>query len=64
MRELIRCRRGWCWIFSILVGMVATKLVGLFGNRPLANAVDCAWIAVGKLWMFAGLLVMMKKIQK
>lgn len=54
----------WCWIFSILVGMAVTKLVGLFGNRPLVNAVDCAWIAVGNLWMFAGLLVMMKKIPK
>ena len=54
----------WCWVFSILVGMAATKLINVFGNRPLVNAVDCAWMAVGNLWMFAGLLVMMKKIPK
>lgn len=51
----------WCWIFSVLVGMVAVKLVNLFGNRPLVNALDCGWIAIGNLWMFAGLLVMAKK---
>lgn len=27
------------------------------------NAVSCAWISIGNLWMFCGLLAMMKKVQ-
>lgn len=33
----------------------------LLGNRPLGNALRCAWLAIGNVWMFGGLLVTMKK---
>lgn len=36
----------------------------LLGNRPLGNALRCAWLAIGNVWMFGGLLVTMKKAQR
>ena len=51
----------WCWVFSLPVGMVAAMLFNVFGNLPWVNALSCAWIAFGSLWMFGGLLAMMKK---
>ena len=51
----------WCWIFSMPVGMLLAMLPNVFGNRPFVNAMSCAWIAFGCLWMFGGLLVTMKK---
>ena len=51
----------WCWVFSLPVGMAAAMLLNVFGNQPFVNAVSCAWISVGNLWMFGGLLAMMKK---
>lgn len=50
----------WCWVFSLPFGMVISMAFQLFGNQPFANAVSCAWIAVGNLWMFGGLLITMK----
>lgn len=52
----------WCWIFSLPVGMAAAMLMNIFGNHPFVNAVSCAWIGVGNIWMFSGLLVTMKKV--
>lgn len=52
----------WCWIFSLPVGMAAAMLLNVFGNHPCVNAVSCAWISVGNLWMFGGLLAAMRKI--
>ena len=49
----------WCWVFSLPVGMAA-MLLNIFGNLPWVNAVSCAWISVGNLWMFGGLLAAMK----
>ena len=49
------------WIFYILTGMMITKVVNVFGNVPIVNAIDCAWIANGNIWMFSGLLFLMKK---
>lgn len=51
----------WAWVFSILIGMLLTKIVNVFGNVPIVNAIDCAWIAIGNLWMFLGLLLLMRK---
>lgn len=48
---------SWCWVFSLPVGMAAAMLAGVFGNVPLINALSCAWIAFGNLWMFLGLLL-------
>ena len=52
-----------CWAFSMPVGMLLAMLPGVLGNRPLVNALACAWIAVGNLWMFGGLTVMANKAQ-
>lgn len=53
----------WCFLFSLPVGMAAVKLLVVFGNRPLVNALNCAWIGFGGMWMFGGLLVLMRKVQ-
>lgn len=53
----------WCWVFSMPVGMVAVQLANAFGNRPWVNALSCAWIGIGNLWMFCGLLAAMKRAQ-
>lgn len=51
-----------CWAFSMPVGMLLAMLPGVLGNRPLVNALACAWIAVGNLWMFGGLTVMANSV--
>ena len=51
----------WCWIFSLPIGMIIAKMFNIFGNHPWVNAIDCGWISVGNLWMFGGLLIMMRK---
>lgn len=50
-----------CWVFSPPVGMAAVMLLKVFGNQPWVNALTCAWISIGSLWMFGGLLAAMKK---
>lgn len=52
----------WCLVFSLPIGMLIAMLPNVFGNLPFVNALSCAWIAFGNLWMFGGLLVMMKRI--
>ena len=54
----------WGWIFSMPVGMLLAMLPGACGNLPLANALSCAWIAFGNLWMFGGLLAAMNRVKK
>lgn len=54
----------WCWIFSQPIGMAAAMLLNVCGNYPWVNALACAWISVGNLWMFGGLLAMMKNVRK
>lgn len=54
----------WCWIFSLPVGMIIAKMLNIFGNHAWVNAIDCGWISVGNLWMFGGLLIMMRKVCK
>lgn len=54
----------WCWIFSLPVGMTAVMLLHVFGNRMWVNALACAWIAFGNLWMFGGLLAVMSRIRE
>lgn len=53
----------WCWVFSMPVGMAVAMAITVFGNYPIGNAVSCAWISIGNLWMLGGLLAMMKKAQ-
>ena len=54
----------YAWVFSIAVGMVAAAITGLFGNYPFMNAMTCAWIAFGNLWMFGGLLLKLKSVSE
>ncbi|MBQ8928051.1 MAG: hypothetical protein IJ055_07240 [Oscillospiraceae bacterium] len=51
---------NWCWIFSLPVGMAATMLLKLTGNHAVTNALTTAWISIGNLWMFGGLLLTMR----
>ena len=55
---------AWCWVFSMPIGMVIAMLPNVLGNLPFVNALSCAWIAFGNLWMFGGLLAMMKRVQE
>lgn len=54
----------WCRIFSLPVGMAAAMLFKLAGNLAFAHAVTAAWISIGNLWMFGGLLIMMKRVKE
>lgn len=54
----------WGWVFSMPVGMLIAMLPSLCGNLPFVNALSCAWIAFGSLWMFGGLLILTVKGQK
>lgn len=51
----------WCWIFCPAVGMAITMLLKFTPETALRNAITAAWISIGNLWMFGGLLIMMKK---
>lgn len=54
----------WCWIFSLPVGMAFALPLDLFKGSALANGLSAAWISIGNLWMFAGLLLMMKRARR
>ena len=54
----------WCWIFCPAVGMALTMLLKFFPETPLRNALTAGWISIGNLWMFGGLLAMMKKAKE
>ncbi len=54
----------WCWIFSMPVGMAATMLLKFTGNHAVSNGLTAAWISIGNIWMFGGLLLTMKLAQK
>lgn len=52
----------WCAIFSILFGFLIAVIASLSRNHAWANAVYCAWLGIGNLWMFGGLMVLAKKL--
>lgn len=52
----------WCAVFSMPVGMALAVAVKALCNNAFGNAVFCAWISIGCLWMFGGLLAMLKKV--
>ena len=54
----------WCWIFSLPVGMVITLPLNMTGDSAMANGVSAAWISIGNIWMFGGLLFMMKRVRR
>ena len=49
---------GWCWVFSLLSGLVWIVLMRLAGDHALTNALATGWISIGNLWMMGGLLFM------
>ena len=51
----------WGWVFSLPVGMLVAMLPAALGNLPFVNALSCAWIAFGNLWMFGGLLALLAR---
>ena len=68
MTQIVAFRKGLtpyrCCVFSMAFGMLVYLLAAALGNRPLGNALRCAWLAIGNVWMFGGLLVTMKKAQR
>ncbi len=50
---------AWCWIFSVPVGMAVSRLLTSAVNSPVTNALATAWISIGNIWMFGGLLAML-----
>ena len=52
-----------CWVFCPAVGMALTMLLKFLPETALRNAVTAAWISIGNLWMFAGLLILSKKAE-
>lgn len=54
----------WCWIFSLPVGMAFACLFNFVQNSALANGLSAAWISIGNIWMFGGLLLMMGKARE
>ena len=50
----------WCWVFSMPVGMTATMLLKFAGNHAVVNGLTAAWISIGNIWMFGGLLLTMR----
>ena len=53
----------WCAVFSPLFGVTAILIARLVGNHVITNALSTGWISIGNIWMFGGLLVMMKKVK-
>ncbi len=51
----------WCCVFTFLAGLVVVIVMRFMGNLAIAYALSTAWISIGALWTFGGLLVTMKK---
>ena len=54
----------WCWIFCMPLPMAAVYLLNFVGDYIIINALTAAWISIANIWMFSGLLFMMKSAQK
>lgn len=54
----------WCWIFSLPVGMAFTLPLDFIEGSALASGLSAAWISIGNLWMFGGLLLTMNRTRK
>jgi hypothetical protein len=46
------------------VGMAATMLLKFAGNDSIINGLTAAWISIGNIWMFGGLLLTMRFAQR
>lgn len=53
----------WCWIFSVLpMAVIVSEICELIGNDSLANAIGTAWLHIGFLWMYSGLLIVRRRL--
>ena len=53
----------WALIFNPIIGMaICTPL--MFINTPIASALGCAWMNIAHLYMFIGLFIVVKKVEK
>lgn len=52
----------WCWVFNPLFGIVIGLLLNVFGNVAWANALSTAWLGIGCMWTFGGLLMTLPKV--
>ncbi len=51
----------WCWVFTMLTGLIDIAAMRLAGNRPWAYAISTGWLSFGSLVTFTGLLINMPK---
>lgn len=51
-------------IFSPLVAILVSKICELIGDHAIANAIGTAWLHVGFVFMYAGLLVGVSRLHK
>lgn len=54
---------NWCWVFTMLTGIIDIAVMRLAGNRPWAYALSTGWLSIGSLVTFTGLLINMPKIR-
>ena len=52
---------GWCWVFTMLTGLIDIIAMRIAGNRPWAYALSTGWLSFGSLVTFTGLLINMPK---
>ena len=66
MTQIVAFRKGLtpyrCCVFSMAFG--GEIRLEMMGGEFCGNALRCAWLAIGNVWMFGGLLVTMKKAQR
>lgn len=53
----------WCWIFSVLFGVIFATVMRLTGDHAVTNALATGWISIGNLWMMSGLLIMSRGVR-
>lgn len=52
---------NWCWVFTMLTGIIDLAVMKLAGNRPWAYALSTGWLSIGSFVTFTGLLINMPK---
>lgn len=52
---------NWCWVFTMLTGIIDIAVMRLAGNRPWAYALSTGWLSIGSFVTFTGLLINMPK---
>ncbi len=51
----------WCWVFTMLTGVLDILIMKLAGNHAWAYALSTGWLSIGSLITFTGLLINTKK---